>query len=79
VAVALDYPGAVRDRDLRYRPSSANGGSVRFRIGSRSVLVRRRRGSVFEVAAPPGVPVRVARGSARDRYGNVNGSAFALP
>ena len=36
VAVALDYPAAVRDRDLRHRPSSASGGVVRFRVGNRT-------------------------------------------
>jgi neutral ceramidase len=79
VAVALDYPGAVRDRDLRYRPSSAKGGRVRFLVDGEPVVVRQRRGSVFEIAAPPGVPVTVLAAAARDRHGNVNGSAFALP
>jgi hypothetical protein len=79
VAVALDYPGAVRDRDLRYRPSSAKGGRVRFLVDGEPVVVRQRRGSVFEIAAPPGVPVTVPARAARDRHGNVNGSAFALP
>jgi hypothetical protein len=28
---------------------------------------------------PPGTPVSVPRGAARDRHGNVNGAAFAAP
>ena len=48
----LDYPMAVRDQDLRYRPASARGGSVRFQVGDRSVVVRRRRGTVFERRRP---------------------------
>jgi hypothetical protein len=79
VAVALDYPAAVRDRDLRHRPPSASGGVVRFQVGDRTVVVRRRRGTVFAVDAPAGVPVSIAAGRARDRHGNVNGAAFAAP
>ena len=33
-------PAAVRDVDLRYRPPSARGGVVRFRVGGRTVAVR---------------------------------------
>lgn len=78
VAVALDYPGAVRDVDLRYRPPSARGGVVRFRVGGRTVAVRTR-GAVFEVPRPPGATVSVPAGAARDRRGNRNGAAVALP
>jgi hypothetical protein len=78
VAAVLDYPSAVRDHDLRHRPPTASGGSVRFRVGDRTVVVRRRRGTVFEVAAPAGVPVAIAAGAARDRHGNRNGPAAAL-
>ena len=78
VAVALDYPAAVRDRDLRHRPSSASGGVVRFRVGDRLVVVRQRRGTVFTVDAPPGTPVRIPAGAARDRHGNVNGAELLL-
>ena len=77
MAVALDYPAAVRDRDLRHRPASASGGMVRFRVGDRTIVVRRRRGTVFSVDAPPGAPVSIPAGAARDRYGNVNGAAVA--
>jgi hypothetical protein len=79
VAVALDYPAAVRDRDLRHRPSSASGGVVRFKVGDRTVVVRRRRGTVFTVDVPPSTAVSIPAGAARDRHGNVNGAAFGLP
>jgi neutral ceramidase len=70
VAVVLEYPQPVRDRDLTYRPTRASGGAVRFRVGRRSVVVRRRKGSVFSVRAPAGRPVTVPSGAARDRAGN---------
>lgn len=78
VAVSLDYPGAVRDVDLRYRPPSARGGVVRFLVGGETVAVRSP-GSVFEVPRPPGASVSVPAGAARDRHGNRNGTAVALP
>ena len=78
MAVSLDYPAAVRDVDLRHRPPSARGGVVRFRVGGRTVAVRGR-GSVFEVPRPPGASVSVPAGAARDRHGNRNGKALALP
>jgi neutral ceramidase len=62
--VTIDYPAAVRDQDLRYRPASASGGVVRYREGNRTVTLRRRRGTVFPV--PDGATLV----SARDRYGN---------
>jgi hypothetical protein len=62
--VTLDYPSAVRDRDLRHRPPSASGGAVRYRQGGRTVTVRRRRGTVLPV--PDGARVLWAR----DRFGN---------
>jgi hypothetical protein len=78
VAVSLDYPAAVRDVDLRHRPASARGGVVRFRVGRRTLAVRGR-GTVFEVARPPGASVSVPAGAARDRHGNRNGRALTLP
>jgi neutral ceramidase len=78
VAVAVDYPPVVRDRDLIYRPRSVQGGAVRFTVGGRSVLVRSRRGGVFSVAAPAGAAVSVAGGHARDRSGNVAGAGMQL-
>jgi neutral ceramidase len=62
--VTLDYPPAVRDRDLRHRPASASGGTISYRIGGRTVTLQRRRGSVFPVPDD----ARVV--SARDRFGN---------
>jgi neutral ceramidase len=78
VAVALDYPSAAVNRDFTFRPPSASGGAVHFLVGSRDVLVRRRRATIFAVTAPPGVPVKVAAGGARDRYGNVAASGLRL-
>jgi hypothetical protein len=78
VAVSMDYPEATRDVDITYRPAVASGGSVRFRVGSRIVTVRRRHGTVFSVSAPAGVPVRVPDGGARDRYGNRAGLGLRL-
>jgi neutral ceramidase len=62
--VTLDYPSAVRDRDLRHRPPSASGGAVRYRHRGRTVTVRRRRGATLPV--PAGAHVLWAR----DRFGN---------
>jgi hypothetical protein len=62
--VTLDYPPAVRDRDLRHRPASASGGVVRYRQGGRTLTVRQRRGTVFAVPAD----ATDVRG--RDRFGN---------
>jgi neutral ceramidase len=78
VVVALDYPGAVRDVDLRHRPPSARGGVVRFRVGGDVVRVRSR-GTTFALARPYGATVRVPAGAARDRFGNRNGTAVTLP
>ena len=72
VAVGLQYPGAVRDVDLTHRPQYARGGVVRFRVGSRTIRVRRKRGRFFSVKAPSGASVSVAARGARDRYRNVN-------
>ena len=54
MAVGLEYPGAVRDVDLTHRPQYARGGVVRFRVGNRTVRVRRKRGRFFSVKAPAG-------------------------
>jgi hypothetical protein len=79
VSVVLDYPAAVRDHDLRHRPPSPNGGEVTFQVGDSTVVVHNDRGTVFTVDAPPGTPVSVPAGAARDRHGNVNGTPFAAP
>jgi neutral ceramidase len=62
--VVLDYPSAVRDQDLRHRPASANGGTVTYRQGRRTVVVEQRRGTVFPV------PEGATNVSGSDRFGN---------
>jgi hypothetical protein len=71
VAVVLEYPQPARDQDLTWRPTRARGGAVRFRVGRRSVLVRRRRATTFSVKAPAGRRISVPAGRARDRHGNL--------
>ena len=78
VAVRLRYPRARELRDFTYRPRRARGGSVRFRVGQRTVTVRRRSGAVFVARAPAGAGVVVPEGAARDRFGNRNGEPLAL-
>jgi len=78
VAVRLRYPGARPLRDFTYRPRRARGGRVRFRVGQRTVTVRRRSGAVFVARAPAGAGVVVPEGAARDRFGNRNGEPLAL-
>jgi hypothetical protein len=77
VAVVLEYPDAIRDVDLTARPKRATGGVVRFRVGRKTVRVRRR-GQVFSVPAPAGAPVSIEPGAARDSFGNFNGARFEL-
>src|SRR3954447_21169185 len=77
VAVALEYPDAIRDVDTTSRPKRATGGTVVFRVGNRNVKVKRN-GSTWSVAAPAGTPVSVARKGARDRWGNFDGNALKL-
>jgi neutral ceramidase len=76
VAVRLDYPPVVRDRDLIYRPQMVQGGAVRFKLNGRSKLVRSKRGGVFSVRARRGVRIVAVRG--RDRYGNVSAAGVTL-
>ena len=78
VAVRLGYPAPVVNVDLTARPAAASGGVVRFVVGGHSVTVRRKRGTTFSVAVPAGASVSIPAGAARDRAGNVNGSAIAL-
>jgi hypothetical protein len=78
VAVTLDYPGAVPEQDLTFRPDHADGGSVTFTVNGRRRTVRRARGTRFTVAAPAGAPVTVAPGAARDRFGNSNHNELAV-
>ncbi len=75
--VALAYPEAVRDVDLTHRPRFADGGRVRFNVGGRPVIVKRKAGTIyFSVNAAAGTPVAVAPLDARDRFQNANGAAF---
>ena len=88
LAVRLAYPKAIShegiddappddDADLSYRPDRVRRGSVRFEVDGKRVLVRARRGR-FLVPADPGERVTVARGGARDRYGNRNFVPFVV-
>ena len=78
VAVELAYPPPRTDIDWTSRPQRASGGAVTFLVGDRPVRVRRKTGETFSVAVPPGTPVSIAAGAARDRFGNVNGAPVAL-
>lgn len=80
VAVRLQYPGAVRDVDLTFRPQFSRGGGVRFQVGGRTVRVRRsdRDTRAFTVRVPAGASVTVPAAAGRDRFGNVNGQALKL-
>jgi hypothetical protein len=78
VAVAIEYPAAVRDQDLTYRPRFATGGVVRFRVGSKIKRVQSKHRKQFSVRVPPGKAVTVAKSAARDRYGNRNGAGVSL-
>ena len=78
VGVQLAYPAAVENRDLIYRPSLANGGSVNFRVGRRVVKVQRPRGTALSVGVRSGTRVFIRRGAARDRFGNRNAEALSV-
>jgi hypothetical protein len=78
-AVSLLYPEAVTDQDITTRPRYADGGAVTFRVGGKKVRVVRRDNDVnFTVRVSGGLPVFVDPGSARDRWGNVNGTGLGL-
>lgn len=78
VGFGLEYREAVRDVDLTHRPQFARGGTVRFRVGSRTVRVKSVKRRFFSVRAPAGVPVTVPAGAARDRFGNFNAEPLRL-
>jgi hypothetical protein len=78
VAVALGYPAARELADFTDRPDMVRGGAVAFRVGGRTVRVRRARGGVFSVAAPGSAAVAVSPGAAHDRYGNVAGTGLQV-
>ena len=76
VAVALDYPPAVRDVDLRHRPPSARGGVVRFRVGGRNGRARGSRGTRLRGRATRG---RGGDACLRARRATASGTATAWP
>jgi hypothetical protein len=76
--VALAYPVAKENVDLTYRPHFARGGVVRFRVGSKTVRVKRKRNPYFTISAPAGTPISVAPGAAKDLYKNVNGGGATV-
>ena len=77
VTVGLAYPAPAGNEDLTYRPRRAAGGRVDFQVAGRRRRVRSRRGTEFTVRAGD-APVTVPAGAARDRYGNVNGTALTI-
>jgi hypothetical protein len=70
--VALAYPPAKENVDLTYRPHFARGGVVRFKVGSKTVTVKRKRNPYFTIKAPAGTSISVPAGSAKDLYKNTN-------
>jgi neutral ceramidase len=70
--VALAYPTARENVDLTYRPRYASAGTVKFKVGSKTVTAKRKHGIYFTVRAPAGTPVTVPAGAAKDAYGNTN-------
>jgi hypothetical protein len=76
--VRVDYPRAIPEKDLSYRPSAIDGGRVTFVAGGRRFVARRRHGGTFSAHVPAGKVV-VLPGGALDRFGNANGSAFVIP
>jgi len=74
---ALDYPAAVTEQDITYRPQSAETGQMTVQVGGRPVNVTGANGT-FHVSAPPGTPVSVAPGAARDAAGNTNANSVSL-
>jgi hypothetical protein len=80
LAVRLQYPAAVENRDLTWRPPVSHGGALRVRVRRRVVKRRTKRGAV-SVRAPSGTGIRIPSGSFRDRFGNKNAAAatFFVP
>ena len=78
VTVRVDYPRAIPEKDLSYRPNAIDGGRVTFVAGARRFVARRRHGGRFSAHVPAGKVV-VLPGGALDRFGNANGSAFVIP
>jgi hypothetical protein len=76
--VALDYPVAVPEQDLTFRPQSAGGGTLTYTAGGRTRTVRSSSATAFVLAGAASQPVTIAAGAARDRFGNANGQAATL-
>ena len=76
--VALAYPVAKENVDLTYRPHFARGGVVRFKVGSKTVTVKRKRNPYFTIKAPAGTSISVPAGSAKDLYKNTNGGGATV-
>ena len=64
VGIALDYPAAAFEVDFTYRPRSARARTT----SSRPLVLRGHSGDAISIPA----------GTARDRFGNVNGAAAEL-
>jgi hypothetical protein len=73
----LDYPAAVANEDITYRPPTADGGMLTVSVGGHNTTVNGQNGT-FLVPAPAGTPVTVQAGAARDAYGNLNGNALSF-
>ncbi|GAB4013432.1 neutral/alkaline non-lysosomal ceramidase N-terminal domain-containing protein [Nocardioides ultimimeridianus] len=73
--VRLALPAAGERADWTPRPRFATGGSIRFVVDGRSVVVTSA-GSRF--AVPAGTHVSIPAGAARDRYGNTNATAVTI-
>ena len=76
--VALDYPVAVPEQDLTFRPQSASGGTMTYTTGGGTRTVRSSTSAAFTLPGAAGQTVAIAAGAARDRYGNANGQAATL-
>ena len=73
-----DHGTVVHSSDLTSRPPAAAGGTVTFLVGARTVIVRSRSATTFDVPAPARAPLSVAAGGARDAFGNTNSRAVSL-
>jgi neutral ceramidase len=74
VVLRLGYPAARVDRDFTARPRWVRRGHAVVRLAARRLEVPIRAGRAV-IPAEPGGSVTVARGGARDRFGNANGNA----
>ena len=77
LGVKLQYPAAVENQDLTWRPGASSGGTLRARAGRRFVRRRTKRGAVT-LRAGSGIGVAIPSGGFRDRFGNKNAAAATL-